>query len=45
MRTQLLASALLAASLPAAAGVYSGPTDTVGAIDPAVPAESPLFVE
>ena len=38
------AAALLAAA-PAVAGIYSGPTDTSNAIDPAVPADSPRFVE
>ncbi len=27
------------------AGIYSGPTDTTNAIDPAIPSASPLFVE
>lgn len=30
---------------PAVAGIYSGPTDTAHAIDPAIPSSSPLFVE
>jgi hypothetical protein len=38
----------LAILLPAAvaqAGIYSGPTDTTHPIDPAIPSNSPLFVE
>jgi hypothetical protein len=33
------------ASTTSHAGPYSGPTDTLSAIDPAIPAASPLFVE
>ena len=38
---------LLCAALspPAVAGIYSGPTDTGHAIDPAIPSNSPRFVE
>jgi hypothetical protein len=31
--------------VPLRAGIYSGPTDTTNAIDPAIPSASPLFVE
>jgi len=34
-----------ASGSPAMAGIYSGPTDTGHAIDPAIPSNSPLFVE
>lgn len=48
MRNQPTTNALLLTVLlatQAAAGIYSGPTDTANAIDPAIPAASPLFVE
>lgn len=43
----LLLVALLTSCLPlgAVAGIYSGPTDTTNAIDPAIVKTSPLFVE
>jgi hypothetical protein len=46
MKLPLLA-ALLTCHLPyvALAGIYSGPTDTTSAIDPAISKTSPLFVE
>lgn len=36
---------VLAGTMPAVAGIYSGPTDTTNAIDPAIPADSARFVE
>jgi hypothetical protein len=35
----------LALTLTAHAGIYSGPTDTTNALDPAIPANSPLITE
>jgi hypothetical protein len=47
MKSSLPLAALLTAVLitTARAGLYSGPTDTTNAIDPAIPSNSPLFVE
>lgn len=44
-RERTLLLTLLAATAPAVAGPYSGPTDTSHPIDPAIPADSPLFIE
>src|SRR5436305_747845 len=40
-----ISSVLLVAASAARGGIYSGPTDTANAIDPAIPSASPLFIE
>jgi hypothetical protein len=40
-----VALALCLSAAAARAGIYSGPSDTSNAIDPAIPSSSPLFVE
>src|SRR5215813_1000515 len=52
MKTKLIEALLFSAAVliplvphSAKAGIYSGPTDTTNAIDPAIVKTSPLFVE